>query len=476
MKKLFKGILSLSCVALMLGSVTACSFQGPSAYEVAVQNGYQGTEKEWLESLRGSNGKDGEDGTSLTASDLYDTAVENGYTGTFLEFCENVLQVTVQDNNDVDTLAQNMTSVVSIYCGFTKTTYYGGGFIGGVMGGIPQTNPYYSAGSGVVIDLDKGEGDELIVTNYHVIYDASSDSETGISDSIYLYPYGAYNGFSLQSSTNTYADTTKNSIKATYVGGAMDYDIAILRVDDSDYIKTSVMSEAQFASSEEVRVGEKVYAIGNPNGEGISITQGIISVESEYITMTSTDGSSRTVDYRVMRTDAAINGGNSGGALFNAQGGLIGIVNAKNVSSEVDNMGYALPSTQVKNLSENILANYKQNGEHGARVATLGVMVGTTASTAYFDEKGALRIREEFKVVRVVDGGSAAKLLQVNDVFKSIRINDGETFDFTRRYQLLDQLLTVRKGDTVTLGIVRDGMEMTVEIPFTEDGYFTQYQ
>ena len=300
--------------------------------------------------------------------------------------------------------------------------------------------------------------------------------ENGISNAIYLYPYGAYNGFALQSSTNTYADVTKNSIQATYVGGAMDYDIAILRVDDSEYIKTSVMSEAQFASSEEVRVGEKVYAVGNPNGEGISITQGIVSVESEYITMTSTDGSSRTVDYRVMRTDAAINGGNSGGALFNAQGGLIGIVNAKNVSSEVDNMGYALPSTQVRNLCENILANYKQNGENGARVATLGVMVGTTASTAYFDENGALRIREEFKVVRVVDGGSAAKLLQVNDVFKSIRINDGETFDFTRRYQLLDQLLTVRKGDTVTLGIVRDGMEMTVEIPFTEDGYFTKCQ
>ena len=109
MKKLFKGILSLSCVALMLGSVTACSFQGPSAYEVAVQNGYQGTEKEWLESLHGSDGKDGEDGDNLTASDLYDTAVANGYTGTFLEFCENVLQVTVQDNNDVDTLAKNMT-------------------------------------------------------------------------------------------------------------------------------------------------------------------------------------------------------------------------------------------------------------------------------------------------------------------------------------------------------------------------------
>lgn len=476
MNKLIKGILSVSCVALMLGSATACSFKGPSAYDVAVENGYQGTEAEWLESLHGSNGKDGKDGADLTAADLYNTAVENGYQGSYLDFCEEVLQVEMQDNNDVDTLAKNMTSVVSIYCGFTKTTYYSGGFIGGMIGGLPQTTPYYSAGSGVVIELDKEEGDALIITNYHVVYDSGSDAEAGISDAIYLYPYGAYNGFSLQNSSNTYADTTKNSIKATYVGGAMDYDIAILRVEDSEYVKTSVMSEAQFANSDEVRVGEKVYAIGNPNGEGISITQGIISVESEYITMTSTDGTNRTVDFRVMRTDAAINGGNSGGALFNAQGGLIGIVNAKNASTEVDNMGYALPGTQVKNLCDNILANYKQYGESGARVATLGVMVGTTGSTAYFDEKGALRIREEFKVVRVVEGGSGAKLLQVNDVFKSIQVNEGEPFYFTRRYQLLDQLLTVRKGDVVTLGVVRDGMEMEVEIAFNEDAKFTKYQ
>lgn len=473
MNKLMKGILSVSCVVLMLGSATACSLKGPSAYDVAVKNGYQGTEAEWLESLHGSNGKDGKDGADLTAADLYNTAVENGYQGSYLDFCEEVLQVEMQDNNDVDRLAKNMTSVVSIYCGFTKTTYSGG--LGGMLV-FPQKDPYYSAGSGVVVELDKEEGDALIITNYHVIYDKDSDVESGISDAIYLYPYGAYNGFSLQNSSNTYADTTKNSIKATYVGGAMDYDIAILRVEDNEYVKTSVMSEAQFANSDEVRVGEKVYAIGNPNGEGISITQGIVSVESEYITMTSTDGANRTVDYRVIRTDAAINGGNSGGALFNAQGGLIGIVNAKNVSTDVDNMGYALPGTQVKNLYDNILDNYKQYGERGARIATLGVMIGMTGSTAYFDEKGALRIREECKVVQVLEGGAAAKLLQVSDTLKSIRVNNGEAFYFTRRYQLLDQLLTVRKGDVVTLGIVRDGTEMEVKIVFNEDAKFTKYQ
>ncbi len=469
MNKFVKILVSISCAAVILSAATAC--QAVNAYEIAVQNGYRGTESQWLESLRGEDGKNGNDGKDLTAADLYDTAAQNGYQGTFLEFCRDVLKVNV--NNDVDTLAKNMTSVVSIYCGFTKTVYSSGGLLGGMIG-APARTPYYSAGSGVIIDLDKEEGDALIVTNYHVVYDADSDIQTGISDAIYLYPYGAYNGFGLQKDMK-YADKGGDGIKATYIGGAMDYDIAILRVENSDYIKQNVVSEAQLADSDDVRAGERVYAIGNPDGAGISITEGIVSVESEYITMTSTDGSSRTVDYRVMRTDAAINGGNSGGALFNAEGGLIGIVNAKNVSSEVDNMGYALPIAQVNNLCDNILDNYRTYGVGVARVATLGVMVGTTGSKSYFDDEGALRIMEQFCVVDVVAGGSAAKALQVGDVFKSIRINDGEAVAFTRRYQLLDQLLTVRKGDKVTLEVTREGTDQTVTILFNKDSYFTQY-
>ncbi len=469
MKKLVKTMLAISCAAVLVGGITAC--KSVSAYDIAVKNGYQGTETEWLESLRGDDGKDGKDGADLTATDLFDKAVESGFTGSYVDFCRDVLQINI--NNDVDTLAQNVTSVVSIFCGFSKTVYYGGGFLGG-MGGIPSTQHYYSAGSGVVIDLDKEQGDALVVTNYHVIYDAASNAEGGISEGIYLYPYGAYNAFSLK--TDGYADTIGDGIKATYVGGAMDYDIAILRIDDSDYIKENVISEAKFGSSENVRVGEEVYAVGNPDAAGISITEGIISVESEYITMTSTDGSNRTVDYRVMRTDAAINSGNSGGALFNAEGELIGIVNAKNVSSDVDNMGYALPSVQVQNLCDNILSQYTAYGNGVARVATLGALVSTTGSKAYFDGEGALRIYEEFAVVGFSSSGAATQLLKVGDIFKTIKVNDGEEFTFTRRYQLLDQLLTVRKGDTVTLGITRDGTDMTVKVHFTEDSHFTVYK
>ena len=237
MNKIVKSILSIFCAAVLLGGLTAC--RTISAYDLAVKNGYQGTEQEWLESLHGSDGKDGEDGKDLTAAGLYETAKKNGFTGSYLEFCQEVLQVDVQNNNDVDVIASNITSVVSIYCGFKKTTYYGG--IGGWGGGF-----------GVVIDLDKEEGDALIVTNYHVIYDADSDLETGISDSIYLYTYGAHNGFSLQQ--GGYADVRGDGMKATYVGGAMDYDIAILKIEDSEYIKNSVISEARFSSSDEVKV------------------------------------------------------------------------------------------------------------------------------------------------------------------------------------------------------------------------------
>ena len=271
----------------------------------------------------------------------------------------------------------------------------------------------------------------------------------------------------------TYGD----GILATYVGGAMNYDIAVLKIENSDYIKEYPISQVDLGDSDSVRVGEKVYAIGNPDAAGIAVTEGVISVESEYITMSSTDGSNRTVDYRVMRTDAAINSGNSGGALFNIQGDLIGIVNAKNVSTGVDNVGYALPSTQVKNLVDNICENkmiFEDSG-NGAYVATLGIVVTTTNSNAYFDEHGALRIYEELSVSKLATSGAAYKMLAVGDIIKGIQVRDGEWVEFTRQYQLLDQLLTVRKGDQVKLKILRDGTEKIIEVLFDKDSHFTQY-
>ena len=464
MNKIIKGILTATCCLTAVCSFGACNKEVVSAYDIAVKNGFVGTEAEWLLSL---HGKDGENGQDLDAKAMYETAKAEGYTGTFLDFCKE-LQITVTPENDIKKVSENLMSAVSIYCGFTKTT------TGGWMG-QKTTKHYASAGSGVIIDLNKNAGSALVVTNYHVLYDADANTTNGISDSIWLYLNGAYNGFS-GSETKAYADETGDGIKATFVGGAMDYDIALLKIEGSEIIKNSEATVATISDKDIVTVGEKVYAIGNPDGAGIALTEGVISVDSEYIGISALDnrdedkdGKADEVSFRVMRTDAAINGGNSGGGLFNGDGELVGIVNAKNVGTETDNMGYALPMSQVKRLCENILDN---NGT--AKIAQLGIMVSITGSKAVLDENGHAQVVEEFAVASVVGSASSAyEKLNVGDVFVSGKVGNGAETKFTRRFQLNDFLLTVRKGDTVTLKVKNsNGQERNAVIKFDDDAYF----
>jgi serine protease Do len=237
-------------------------------------------------------------------------------------------------------------------------------------------------------------------------------------------------------------------------------------------LKNKLVSEAKVGDSDKVIVGEKVYVVGNPEGAGIAVTSGAISVESEYITMMSTDGK-RSVDYRVIRTDAAINGGNSGGALYNAKGELIGIVNAKSVGDDMDNMGYALPISSVKHVCKNIF----DNGGLVKR-AMLGVMVSMESCKVEFDENGHLRKTETFVVAEEATSMTAAAYgkLKTGDVFRYIIINGGEKIYLTRQYQLNDVLMQVRKGDVVTLGVEREMVgETEVEITYNKETYFVAY-
>lgn len=460
MRKIWKGIITLLCAATIAGGFAACN-DAESAYDIAVKNGFVGTEEEWLTSLHGANGQDAE---TLDANDLYETAKKNGFVGTYLEFCSQI-GIQALPANDTRQIAKNIMSVVEINCGFSLTT--SGGF------GRPSQVEYSrSMGSGVIIDLNKEAGSALIVTNYHVLYNEKSDVK-GISDNIYVYLYGALNRFSPSA-----GDVNGNGMRATYVGGAMDYDIALLRVDGNEYLKRSAATEVKMGNSEAILEGEEVFAIGNPEGAGISVTNGILSVKSEYISISALDGRDENADgyvdevsYRVMRTEAAINSGNSGGALFNMKGELIGITNAKSIGEETDNMGYALPITQVNYLCDNILDN-----DGMVKCATLGVMVGVTDSMAVLKD-GVLEIVEEVTVTGAAENSKASsyRLLREGDVFKWAQLNGVKT-ELTRRYYLNDLLLTVRKGDTLTLGIKRDGTETTITIQFTEDYHFTQYK
>lgn len=474
MKSIVKGILSVMCAGALAFSLVGCNEkQVISAYDIAVKNGFVGTEQEWLQSL---HGKDGQDAPAITIKDLYDEAKNNGFTGTYLDFCTSLGINAVEDNN-VTQIAENMMSVVGIYCGFTKTTYTGG------VVGKKEVDYSLSAGSGVILSLNKDAGSAIVVTNYHVLYNKDSDT-AGISDYIYLYLHGATVGLTAQDGVG-FNDGGKDAMRATFVGGAMDYDVAILKIEGSEYLKNSNAVAAKIGDSELVTEGEKVYAIGNPDGAGISVTGGLLSVKSEYIDIEALDERDvdgkigvDTVSYRVMRTDTAINGGNSGGALFNAHGELIGITNAKSVGTDKDNMGYALPMLDVQAVCQNVL----DNGLGCVKRATLGVMVGVESSVAEKNEDGTLNVVQVITVASDVERSATAyNLLKKGDRFLWGKITNkkgvtGEAVTFDRRYQLNALLLNVRQGDTLTLGILRDGEEVEVEIPFLRASSFTLYR
>ncbi len=484
MNKFFKRTLALVCaLGLMLGA-SGCVEQKEiiNAYDIAVQNGFQGTEQEWLASLRGESGKDGKD---FDIETLYEQAKqEDGFSGSLIDFVEEYFDIDLREDNDVKTIASNVMSVVSIYSAFTTTTTE-----------MQDTFPFRqetvvkataSAGSGVIINLDKEQGDALIITNYHVLYSAGTDTQTGISDCTYVYLYGARNYFTSGAdetgklvdanedgviNKNDQGDWLGDGIKAQYVGGAMAYDIAILQVRGSEYLKRSAATCAEIGDSNAVTVGEKVYAIGNARAHGIAVTNGLISVESETIEMESMDGTDSWLSFRVMRTDAAINSGNSGGGLFDANGKLIGITNAKNAQEDTDNMGYALPISQIEKIVNNILDN---NGVFKRAMFGVGTLVVDSIATV--DENGKIVLVEQLEVAEVLTTGAAYGKLKVGDIFRSMTVN-GTTITLTQGYLITDWLFDVRKGDSVTVTVYRpsENGEKTVTITYDKDSYFTIY-
>ena len=455
-------MLTIAIVACMAFSVVSCSGnKAISAYEIAVKNGFVGTEAEWLASLKGANGKDAE---SFTIEDLYEAAKAEGFQGSLLDFIHSLgSDLNVQENNDTQMIANNVTSVVSVYCGFSEVTTSGG-----LFGGQQTTTYYASGGSGVILDIDKESGNALIVTNYHVLYNL--DSREKISNNIYVYGYGDILHFNPEPNGEK-----GGGIPARFVGGAMDYDVALLRVEGKvEALKNK--TAAVIGSSDDLKLGEKVFAIGNPKGGGISVTTGIISVDSEYIEMLSPD-ERRTLQFRVMRTDTPTNKGNSGGALFDVNGELIGITNAKHGSTEVENIAYALPISKVIKLCENIMDNGGKTNNGVVKRAVLGSTYSIISSSGVIDGNGDLRIVETVAISEAASRGKAAyQKFRVGDVLLSMQINNGEKIAITRLFQVDDYLLNVRLGDKVHFEVRNaTGNTQTVTIHFNDEGYFTTY-
>ena len=384
----------------------------------------------------GTNGVDGKDGANG----------ENGTNGS-----DGSITITTSGSNIPVASSKGLRSAVSIVCKFQATVQQGGWRPGS---GSTTTKDYSSEGSGVIYQMDKANGDAFIITNYHVVYDASSNTENGISNDISVYLYGS--------------EIEEKAIKATYVGGSLYYDTAVLRVEDSEILAASSACAVTAADSDEIVVGDGAIAIGNAQGLGISSTSGVISVDSEYITMTAADEKTK-VSFRVMRVDTAINSGNSGGGLYDDEGNLIGIVNAKIIDDGVENIGYAIPSNVAVSIAQNIIDYCYGTDTERVQRAFLGITVSALDSKAVYDSTtGLISIKETVSVYEVSSGSLADGVLQAGDVLVSANIN-GNTTEITRQYHIIDMMLNVRVGDVVTLKILRGGEEMTVSITITEE-------
>lgn len=353
--------------------------------------------------------------------------------------------ITINSNGDSDLLAASraVLSAVSVSCEFECRNYY-------------NTYSAYSAGSGVIYKLDKASGDAYIITNFHVVYNENSTNEKGIAKQINVYLYGQ--------------EYKNYAIPATYVGGAMNYDLAVLKVEGSEVLKGSSAMEVAVADSNDVAILDTAIAVGNPEGLGISATVGNINVDSEEIAikMVTTSNVSMQIALRVMRTDAAVNSGNSGGGLFNSKGELIGIVNAKSADTTVESIGYAIPSNVAKSIADNII--YYCNGEDKTSVyrCLLGVTVSPVECYSEFDtETGKVHKREVVAIAEITEGSLADGVFKVADEIKSITV-DGKTTEVTRVFMVVDSMLNARVGSEVSFEIERDGVQMTIPVTITE--------
>lgn len=306
-----------------------------------------------------------------------------------------------------------------------------------------------SAGSGVIYHVDKAAGNAYIITNYHVI----CTTEGTIFEEINVYLFGM--------ELSTYA------IPAKFLGGSHNYDIAVLKIEDSEVIRKSYATAVTFADSEAVRVFDTSYAVGNAEGLGISVSKGIISVDSEQLEVAGSDG--EMMNLRVMRYDTPINQGNSGGGLFNDQGGLIGIVCAKRIGADVDNMAYAIPSNLALSLVKNIIDHCDGQNMTKVNRPLLGVTITSFVIGLDIDEEtGDITKVEKVEVYTVVNDGPSAAVMQVGDVINSITV-DGVKTEVTRTHHVPESMLNARVGSTVVLSVTRAGQTFDVTFTISQD-------
>ena len=323
-------------------------------------------------------------------------------------------------------VSEALPSIVSIT---TKSVQEVQNYFGmyGMYGYAPQQQEQEVEGSGSGIIVGKNDDELLIATNYHVVEGAD---------------------------TLSVAFTDGNAVEASVKGFDEERDLAVVSVslDDVEDDTMDAISIANIGSSDDLKVGEQVVAIGNALGYGQSVTTGIVSAKNRRMDSdnnTVTDGSDDSSDgVNLIQTDAAINPGNSGGALLNMEGEVVGINSAKLASTEVEGMGYAIAISDVTDILQNLMNETSRDklddSEHGV-LGIKGSSVSSEAVQMYGIPAGVF-------VKEVTEGGAADKAgLKANSVITEF---NGKTVSSIN--QLIEYLSYYEPDEEV---------ELTVQVP-----------
>lgn len=410
-RKIAKKGLTLSLCAVLAGGLAAGSFEGVNKLA-----GWSGAT-----TVEAASNKD-ETTLTYAKSEKKDADASDSKSDTGKDTGS-----TAKGNLDVSEIASEaLPSIVSIT---TKSVQEVQNYFGmyGMYGYAPQQQEQEVEGSGSGIIVGKNDDELLIATNYHVVEGAD---------------------------TLSVAFTDGNAVEASVKGFDEERDLAVVSVslDDVEDDTMDAVSIANIGSSDDLKVGEQVVAIGNALGYGQSVTTGIVSAKNRRMDSdnnTVTDGSDDSSDgVNLIQTDAAINPGNSGGALLNMEGEVVGINSAKLASTEVEGMGYAIAISDVTDILQNLMNETSRDklddSEHGV-LGIKGSSVSSEAVQMYGIPAGVF-------VKEVTEGGAADKAgLKANSVITEF---NGKTVSSIN--QLIEYLSYYEPDEEV---------ELTVQVP-----------
>lgn len=410
-RKIAKKGLTLSLCAVLAGGLAAGSFEGVNKLA-----GWSGAT-----TVEAASNKD-ETTLTYAKSEKKDADASDSKSDTGKDTGS-----TAKGNLDVSEIASEaLPSIVSIT---TKSVQEVQNYFGmyGMYGYAPQQQEQEVEGSGSGIIVGKNDDELLIATNYHVVEGAD---------------------------TLSVAFTDGNAVEASVKGFDEERDLAVVSVslDDVEDDTMDAISIANIGSSDDLKVGEQVVAIGNALGYGQSVTTGIVSAKNRRMDSdnnTVTDGSDDSSDgVNLIQTDAAINPGNSGGALLNMEGEVVGINSAKLASTEVEGMGYAIAISDVTDILQNLMNETSRDklddSEHGV-LGIKGSSVSSEAVQMYGIPAGVF-------VKKVTEGGAADKAgLKANSVITEF---NGKTVSSSD--QLIEYLSYYEPDEEV---------ELTVQVP-----------